>query len=172
MVTVLVDGYNVIHAIPSLARQLDRSLEAARTALVALCRGYRVRRGDVERLYVVFDGKDVDAGWGRQDQQGVTVLFTRRPEEADDRILSLIRAEGGRSRFVVVSNDTIVSNNARALGAQVISVSEFSGQKKPSRQSRTAKPAVEGKTPLSTHDTERITEEYLKHLEKKQKDKG
>lgn len=170
MVTVLVDGYNVIHAIPSLARHLDRSLDAARTALVMLCRGYRARRGDVDQLYVVFDGKDADTGWGRQDQQGVTVLFTRRPEEADDRILSLIRTEGGRNRFVVVSNDTTVSNNARALGAQVISVSEFSGQKKSSRQARSAKPAAESKTPLSTRDTERITEEYLKHLEKKPKD--
>lgn len=169
MVTVLVDGYNVIHAIPPLARQMDRSLDAARAALVALCQGYRTRRGDVERLVVVFDGRGADDAWGRQEREGVTVLFARRPEEADDRILSLIRA-GGRSRFVVVSNDTVVSNNARALGAQVIRVAEFAGRQTPSRGPRTARPAADHKIPLSTSESDRITADYLKHLEQQRKD--
>ena len=46
MVTVILDGYNVIHALPALERQLDRGLEAAREALVSLCRSYQSRRGD------------------------------------------------------------------------------------------------------------------------------
>ena len=164
MVTVLVDGYNVIHAIPALARHLDRSLEAARTALVGLCREYRTRRGDVGCLYVVFDGTGADGTGPREDLQGVTVLFTRQDEEADARILSVIRM-AGRGRFVVVSNDSHIHNNARALGAQVISVDQFHGKTAPPRRTGAAGPATEGKRPLPTRESERITEEYRKHLE-------
>ena len=169
MVTVLLDGYNVIHAVPELARQMDRSLEAAREALVNLCREYRQRRGDVKRLYVVFDGDDVDARGPQEDHEGVTVLFTQRQEEADERILSVIRAEGGRSRFVVVSNDTHIFNNARALGAHVISIRTFYGQIRPARTTRANPPAVIEKMSLSTRDAQRITEEYRKCLEGKTK---
>ena len=165
MVTVVVDGYNVIHAIPALARELDRSLEAARGALVVRCGAYRARRGDVERLYVVFDGSDVGGGGPREPQRGVTVLFTRHGEEADTRILSLIRAEGRRCRFVVVSNDNQVANNARALGAQAVSAAQFFGQASPARTARAGKAAAEEKPPLSTREAQRITDEYRRHLE-------
>ena len=169
MVTVLLDGYNVIHAVPELARQLDRSLEAAREALVNLCREYRTRRGDVTRLYVVFDGDDAGARGPQEDRGGVTVLFTQRREEADERILSVIRAEGGRSRFVVVSNDTHIFNNARALGARVISVHTFYGQIRLARPTRSTPPAVDDKMPLSTRDAQRVTEEYRKSLESRRR---
>ncbi len=169
MVTVVLDGYNVIHAIPALAKELDRSLDAARVALVSLCAGYRTRRGDVGKLYVVFDGSDAEGGGPRETQRGVIVLFTPQREEADARILSLIRAEGSRGRFVVVSNDTHIVNNARALGAQVISATQFYGQTTPASRARTAHPAVDEKPLLSTHDAERIAEEYRKHLEGKKR---
>ncbi len=167
MITMVLDGYNVIHAIPALARELDRSLEAARVGLVKLCRDYRARRGDVGRLYVVFDGSDAEGSGPREDQQGVTVFFTRHGEEADERILHLIRTGGSRSQFVVVSNDTHIVNNARAHGARVMSVSEFYGQMKPARTTRGMGPPTVEKTPLPTCDAQRITEEYRKHLEGK-----
>lgn len=171
MVTIVLDGYNVIHAVPSLARALDRSLEAARAALVTLCGTYRTRRGDVGRLYVVFDGRDAEGGWPREHPRGVTVLFSRRDEEADARILSLIRAEGRRGGFVVVSNDTQLANNARALGAQVLSVQQFAAQAAPARAARAGKPAAEEKPPLSTREAQHITDEYRKHLERKKENR-
>ena len=171
MVTVLVDGYNAIHAIPSLAKQLDRSLDAARHALIARCRAYRARRGDVGRLYVVFDGRDEFGSGPREDLQGITVIFTRKGEEADERILSVIRA-GGRGSYLVVSNDTQICNNARALGARVISAAQFDGQPAgprarggPSGGGR-RHPAGDSKPPLPTRETDRITEDYRKHLER------
>ena len=165
MVTVVLDGYNVIHAVPELARQLDRSLEAAREALVSLCQAYQARRGDVKRMYVVFDGDQAFASGPQRDRDGVAVLFTQRQEEADDRILSLIRADGGRSRFVIVSNDIYVFNNARVHGARVMPVSEFYAQLRPAHAARPARPDAEDKTGLSAFDARRITEEYRKHLE-------
>ena len=169
MLTIVLDGYNVIHAVPELARQLDRSLEAAREALVALCGTYLARRGDVTRLYVVFDGNDVDAPSSQADRGGVTVFFTQRQEEADERILSLIRSDGSRSRFVIVSNDTYIFNNARVHGARVMPVREFYAQLRLTRTTRSTRPAVGEKMPLSTRDAQRITEEYRKSLEGKTK---
>ena len=171
MVTVILDGYNVIHAVPALAQELDRSLEAARAALMSLCAAYRARRGDVKQLYVVFDGNDAEARGPQEDRGGVTVLFTQRPEEADERILSLIRAEGRRGRFVVVSNDNQIANNARALGAQVVSAAQFNGQAKLARTTRSAPHTVVEKMPLSTRDAQRITEEYRKSLENRRRPK-
>jgi predicted RNA-binding protein with PIN domain len=168
MLTVVVDGYNVIHAVPELKRQLDRSLEAAREALAELCRDYRRRHGDVGRVCVVFDGNEAHAGALRGDRGGVTVLFTHRGEEADERILGLIRDDAGRSRFVIVSNDTRIVNNGRGLGARVMSVKTFYQQAHPAPRRVRGAPSDEAdKTGLSTRDAERITEEYRKRLDRR-----
>ena len=168
MITVVLDGYNVIHAIPALARELDRSLQSAREALVRLCQEYRVRRGDIGQLYVVFDGRDAHASGSHEQHHGsVTVLFTQKPEEADERILSLIEAQGSRSRCVVVSNDNEVFNNARAFGARVMSVQDFYEQVRPASARRSEPPATSDKASLSARDAREITKAYWEHLEKK-----
>ncbi len=166
MVTLLLDGYNVILAVPELARHMDRGLQSAREALVRLCQAYRVRRGDIGRLYVVFDGRDAHASGSQEQHHGsVTVLFTQKPEEADERILSVIEAQRGRSRCVVVSNDNEVSNNARAFGARVMSVQEFYEKVRSSSVHRPQRSTSTGKAALSARDAQQITEEYRKHLE-------
>ncbi len=167
MITMILDGYNVTHAVPELAQHKNRSLQSAREALVRLCQEHRRRRGDIERLYVVFDGRDADA-FGSHEQQhgGVTGLFTQRPEEADARMLRVIEAQAGR-RCVVVSNDNEVFNNARAFGARVLSVQEFYEKAKPASARRPHPHAVPDKAALSARDAHRITEEYRKHLEDK-----
>jgi len=168
MIVLILDGYNVIHAVPELARHLDRSLQAAREALIRLCQAYRARRGDMARLYVVFDGRDAEAfGSSAQQQGSVTVLFTERPEEADARILRVIEAE--RGRCVVVSNDNEVANNARAFGARILSVQAFYRQVHPVKTSHHQSPASAGKAILSTRDAQQITEEYRQHLDNKTK---
>ena len=164
MVTVILDGYNVIHAVPGLARQLDRSLQAAREALVALCQGYRVRRGDIRKFYVVFDGRHTE-GFDAHEQPrgGITVVFTQQPEEADQRILRLI--EAAHDRCVVVSDDNEVCNNARAFRASILSVQAFYLQAQPASPRRREPLPASEKLTLSTRDAQRITEEYRKHLE-------
>ena len=123
MTTTILDGYNVIHAVPELSRHLDRSLQAGREALVRWCQEYQARNSATGKLYIVFDGRRED-GWGASEQLHgrVTVVFAQKPEEADQRILRVI--ESHRGRCVVVSNDNEVANNARAFGAGILSVQE------------------------------------------------
>ena len=165
MLTLILDGYNVIYAVPELARQMDRSLEAAREALVRLCEAYRARRGDIGQVYVVFDGRDDEGSSASEQPRGrLTQCFTRPPEEADQRILRLIEAERP-ARCVVVSNDNEVFNNARAFGASVISVQEFSKQARPAKASR-GRPHHDAEKPtLSVPEAQRITDDYRRHLE-------
>lgn len=164
MLTLILDGYNVIHAIPELTKRLDQSLESARQGLIDFCVAFKAKRGDVGQLYIVFDGDDAYAGQPSMDRGGVTVMFSRRGEEADERILKLIRHDGGQSRFLIVSDDTYIFNNARAHGARVISVRDFYAQRRAAdpRQDRVELP---GKTPLPSGEAQRITDEYRKHLE-------
>lgn len=169
MVTLILDGYNVAHAVPELARQMDRSLQAAREALVRLCEAYRSRRGDVGKLYLVFEGRDdSDFGPRSQPRGGVTVLFTQQGEEADRRILKLIESERS-SRCLVVSNDNEVANNARAFGARIISAQDFYRQARPSSAPGPHLSAAPGKAMPSVHDSHQITEAYRKYLEDKAK---
>ena len=166
MLTLILDGYNVIHAVPQLAKRLDQSLEAARQALIEFCADYRARRGDVAQLYIVFDGDEAYAGPG-QSRLGVTVLFSRRGEEADERILGLIRSGDGRSRFVIVSDDTYIFNNARAHGARVMPVRDFYAQRRAADSPRQDRLGPPEKIPLPSIEAQRITDEYREHLEGK-----
>ena len=167
MVTTILDGYNVIHAVPELARQMDRSLQSAREALVRFCQEARGRRGEAGQFYVVFDGRDADApGTFEQPHGRVTVRFTQKPEEADARILRVIEALRGRGQCVVVSNDNEVANNARAFGACIISVQEFYTQARPTSTRHPQVPTHASKVMPSTRDAHQITEDYRKHLER------
>lgn len=169
MKTIVLDGYNVIHVIPELERTLDRGLEAARHALVQLCAAYRQKRGDVDALYVVFDGQQQEHDQSRRHVGDVTLIFTPRGEEADERILQLIKDDRGRHAFLVISNDVVIVNNARAHGARVMSVAKFYTEAKP-RKTMTARqaPTIE-KAPLSLRDANRVTEAYRDFLERKAK---
>lgn len=161
MATMILDGYNVIHAVPELARCLDHSLEAARAALVELCRQYRALRRDIEQLYVVFDGQEAVARMPQGARGEVAVLFTQG-EDADERIVSMVRAEAGRSRFVVVSDDKAVVHTVRTLGASVLPAQEFYRRVRPSKPPRSAHREADDKVMPSPRDARQITEELRK----------
>ena len=164
MVTVIVDGYNVIHAVPRFARSLERNLEAAREALLAACREYRARRGDIARVCVVFDGDETVSCDSAIERGGVLAVFTPRQEEADERILELIRAGGRQRRFVVVSNDTVITNNARAHGAGVLSARAFAEQLVPRSRPRTTPASSHDEHKVSPKQAQEITEAYRRYL--------
>jgi len=166
MITLILDGYNVIYAVPELARQMDRSLQAAREALVRLCQAYRARRGDLGRVYVVFDGRDA-VGYGVREQAHgtVTVVFTHKPEEADRRILALIDAQAGPGHCVVVSDDNEVCNNARAFGAGILSVQAFMKKAAARGHLDGGRSAGGQEKTISVRDAAQITEEYRKRLD-------
>lgn len=165
MHVLVLDGYNIIHAIPELVRRLDQSLEEARRALIERCRAYQSRSRTVAHTYVVFDGHEAAGGSRRQHEPGVTIVFTSQEDEADEEILRLLRRPRGTQRFTIVSNDTYVFNNARAHGARVMPAAEFWSLANPLQPRARPQPEASEK-PLSAQDARRITEEYRRHLER------
>ena len=156
----------MIHAVPQLTRKLDQSLEAARAALIVYCRAYRSHRGDLQRVYVIFDGAQEDHHVQGEQIGGVSVVFTSRHEEADARILSLIKTDRGAHKFVVVSNDTELLNNARAHGARAMSVAEFYAPR-PVAGIKGRRAPADDKPGLSAVQAKRLTDEYRQHLERR-----
>ena len=159
--TLILDGYNVIHAIPELERRLEVSLQASREALLRFCEAYRASRGDIRKIVIVFDGKSEYDGLPSGSRPGVEIIFTSG-ETADERILELIQDSKNTDSFIVVSNDNYVSNNSRAMRTSVVRVSEFRAA-----VSGTGKPRGAGPGPkagLPDHAARKITDEYRRHL--------
>lgn len=161
----ILDGYNIIHKIPALEKQLEKNLQSARDALLRFCKSLLQSRGDVEKITVVFDGasdvfSDAEA-WG-----SVEVIYTATGEDADDRILDYLKKISTR-RVIVVSDDNYVCNNARAMKARIISGTDFfsgktrlSGAKKTNRLSKGNEPGKK----ISVQDQNKITNEYADYL--------
>ena len=133
----------------------------------------RTRRGDIGKVVIVFDGRDAESFGAREQHHGsVTVVFSQKPEEADQRILRVIETAKGPGRCVVVSNDNEVANNVRAFGATILSVQEFYAQARQGTVRRAASPESPAKADLPAGTARRITEEYQKHLDRKPKNKS
>jgi predicted RNA-binding protein with PIN domain len=111
---VLVDGYNVLHAIPRFAPR-GGDIVAARHALERWLAEAAARQRVAESV-IVWDGRD---GVGSATRSGrLRVLYTEASRTADERILELCRGPyANRSQSTwVVSSDRDIQGPARQLG--------------------------------------------------------
>ena len=118
---ILVDGYNLIPAIPELRRVLHQDLEAGREGLIEMLRSYRRNSGGNPQITVVFDGKSHHDRGGRSPG-GVEVLFSRH-EIADALILRLLK-ERYRGA-VLVTSDRALGEAAAPFASAVVRTGEF-----------------------------------------------
>ncbi|MCK5450392.1 MAG: NYN domain-containing protein [Candidatus Omnitrophica bacterium] len=118
MKAVILDAYNVIHAIPSLIAKADRSLQASREALAHLVMAWKRANKFNGEIYLVFDGKgDVFTRNQTSTIAGVKCLFTQSGEEADDRIITILKRAKNTKNIIVVSDDGKVINACKVYGA-------------------------------------------------------
>lgn len=124
MERVIVDGYNVVHAWPSLKRLMsEASLEAARDSLVQRLSvlGY-ITGADVT---VVFDSHQAAAN-SRETVEGVHVMFTRRGHSADHAIERIAYdASQAGDVITVATSDRFQRDMVRGMGGAVISALEL-----------------------------------------------
>ncbi|HEY3586674.1 MAG TPA: NYN domain-containing protein [Myxococcaceae bacterium] len=127
MERLIVDGYNVIHAWPSLKRVMqEASLEAARDGLVERVSVLGMVTG-VEAT-VVFDSNRAAAS--SESMVGdVRVLFTRKGHSADHAIerLAYTASEAG-DVITVATSDRFQRDLVRGMGGAVISALELERQ--------------------------------------------
>jgi hypothetical protein len=122
---IVIDGYNLIHAMPELARFVASDLERARDGLVAKLAVYRSGRG--VRVTVVFDGQSMAAQPGRPPG-GIEVVFSRAPQNADTKIKNMLALEKSPKSWTVVTSDNSIVRYARDYGAKTIPSAEFAAK--------------------------------------------
>ncbi|MFI5245159.1 MAG: NYN domain-containing protein [Gemmatimonadales bacterium] len=136
MQTLIVDGYNIIHAWPALHSTLrERGLEDARRQLVSALSEYAAQTGVA--VTVVFDGHARPGGVPSTEKlDGVTVLFGSKRATADHVIerAAYRASQRGEGADVVVATDDrlerdvvggmgVATMGARALETEVARVS-------------------------------------------------
>ncbi len=114
---IILDGYNVIYKIPALLSKLDESLEGARIALADLVFDWKARSRYKGKLCVVFDARgEGDEGDAYFAARGIRCIYAN---DADGRIIRLIKESGGHVRILVISADNRVRNHCKAFSASV-----------------------------------------------------
>ena len=129
MPTLIVDGYNVIHAWPSLKRLLSTaSLEDARDELVRRVAVLGMITGD--SVTVVFDAHhSMSLANSEETVEGVRVIFTRKGHSADHAIERLAyEASNAGEVITVATSDRFQRDLVRGMGGAVISASELERQ--------------------------------------------
>jgi len=120
-VTLLIDGYNLIHEGGIVARRGGPGdLHRARLALANIL-AFSLPPETLRQTVVVFDA--AAAPWGLPRElvhRGVLMRFADRGREADDLIEELIAADSAPKRLVVVSSDHRLHRAARRRGAKAI----------------------------------------------------
>ena len=116
----LLDGYNVIHQMPSV---LDLAkLEDRRRRLIGFIEQYAPQGSLNNRVTIVFDG-DLEV-FGGMVSSSAKVIFSQG-ESADDKIKKIVARAQNAKNIVVVSDDRSVQYAVRALGAKTSAVRKF-----------------------------------------------
>jgi predicted RNA-binding protein with PIN domain len=126
---LIVDGYNVIHAWPSLKRLADTvSLEAARDKLIERLAVHSMVTG--AEATVVFDAHHSTARSNTESSvDGVKVVFTRKGHSADHAIERIAyEASGTGDMITVATSDRFQRDLVRGMGGAVISALELERQ--------------------------------------------
>jgi uncharacterized protein len=126
MERVIVDGYNVVHAWPTLQRLMsEASLEAARDKLVERLSVLGMVTG--AEVTVVFDAHHSAALSSSSELvEGVRVVFTRRGHSADHAIERIAYQAGNAGDVITVAtSDRFQRDLVRGMGGAVISALEL-----------------------------------------------
>ena len=125
MEKLLVDGYNVIHAWPSLKALMNVSLEEARDRLVERLAVYaNVTGSDVT---VVFDAHRTSSLTNTtEEREGVHVIYTRKGHSADHAIERLAYAASATGDILTVAtSDRFQRDLVSGMGGAVVSSPEL-----------------------------------------------
>lgn len=119
----IIDGYNLIHAIPSLKKMLAHDAPQAREALVHLLT--RLTLNKKIRCTVVFDGVARPHRPAGATHAPLHVVFSS-PLNADARIKSMIEQSKNRSQLTIVSSDREILDFAKVCSCSTLTSQSFS----------------------------------------------
>ncbi len=113
MTHLIIDGYNYINRIRTSPPTGEASLDMLRRAL--LDRFLQYKRLKSVKLTVVFDAYNSSSpGRQRENYKGISVVYSRENETADDVIIGFIREK--RAGIIAVSSDRVIIDEAKKNG--------------------------------------------------------
>ncbi|MBI2429120.1 MAG: NYN domain-containing protein [Ignavibacteriales bacterium] len=118
----IIDGYNVIHSIPSLKKTLAHDAQSARELFIHSVAQLTHQRKF--RCTIVFDGSAPTDAAKQSPHAPVHVLYSF-PQTADAKIKQMIEQSKNRSLLVIVSSDREIQNFARVCSCQTHSSKHF-----------------------------------------------
>ncbi|WP_043807804.1 NYN domain-containing protein [Desulfatibacillum aliphaticivorans] len=121
-VHVIIDGYNLAHALGLLDGFGGDELEQARDDLCDMLAMYK--KAKAHKITVVFDAQYAPEYETRNDTiKGIRIKYSPHGRLADSVIKNMARKE--KERAIVVSSDRDVAESAQASGAAAVSSQEF-----------------------------------------------
>ena len=121
---LLVDGYNIIFAWDELKKLSDKSLEDARQMLIDRLRNYQGFHQ--QPVIVVFDAYKVKGNPGSVEHHGgLSVVYTKEAETADQYIEKVTHELGKKHRVRVATSDALEQIIILGHGALRVSARSF-----------------------------------------------
>lgn len=118
----IIDGYNLIHAIPPLKKTLSHNGETARELLIHSVSQMTHRKNF--RCTIVFDGVALQNTNKQSSHAPVHVLFSS-PLSADAKIKHMIEHSKHRALLVIVSSDRDILTYAKTFSSQTHTSNHF-----------------------------------------------
>ena len=119
----IIDGYNIIHAIPTLKKLLAQDGFEARERLVFLVSRLTYKRKF--RCTIVFDGAKPHEPHPSPSHSPVHIVFAS-PISADAKIKSMIDLSKNRTLLVIISSDREILDYAKACSCTAHTSKYFS----------------------------------------------
>jgi len=121
---LIIDGNNALHAIPQLAKTLQRDRQMARDDLVRMLEPLQARESCL--LTVVFDGRGGKTALTKHcGNEEFSVIYSSSSQGADGVIERMLMAAEFPERITVGTNDNLIRNCAYTHGAAVMRVEEL-----------------------------------------------
>ena len=117
---VLVDGYNIIFAIPELKELAEINIDSARDKLADLLCNYQGFKNNT--LILVFDAYKVEGGVGSVlKYHNIYVVYTKEAETADQYIEKTVHEIGKKYHVTVATSDALEQKIIWGAGASRMS---------------------------------------------------
>lgn len=119
----IIDGYNLAFMIDKIAQSVKNgNTEKAINQVIHYVQQKFVAKHP--KIIIVFDGQNY-SDFEKNYNRNLTILFSKKPQTADDIIRNFIRKTEQIKNWVVVTSDNEIIYTAKDLGAGVMKSTDF-----------------------------------------------
>ena len=124
----IIDGFNLAFKIQNISQSIKNgNIGKAITQLVHFVNS-KVNIS-TSKVIIVFDGQD-DNQPKKAKLNGVDILFSKKPQSADDIVRDFVRKTDNINNWTIVTSDNEIIYTAKDHGAETMKSSDFINMKK------------------------------------------